>query len=483
MATKVLLFNPDSGVKASISEQMPSWEVEICSDATAIGDAQGNHAYDLIFVPWGKPNTQRNISFLRQTFKSAFIVVYVGLVPDAELNNIIDQGRDHGANAFLGGPFTANALEQWEYKAVHHGVTPTQEKQANELKDLIVGDSVIMEALRVWIVKIASAEESVLITGERGTGKGLIVDAIARLDTKHGNRRQKACKVNSSQFGGEMFESEMFGWEKGAHSKADEKKLGWIEFAGDGILFLDDFQVMPTAHQAKLLKVLHERTYQRMSSTVDQEVRCRIICATNVPLELLVAQGKMSFDVLDRLEVIRVETPRLNDHREDLPQIIDHLVERIAKNRARPVKLTQQAKIYLLGRSFEGNVRQLENILVNASVASAGLPIDVDHLPKLPRFSIKERPQGHAIILPDHLFKDENGIKGIDDGENWVRQSFRYFYFSYLHKEFGGDFKKIFGATGRDKGTAYDRYDDILTPEGWPKLPPRPLRKGPDNPG
>ncbi len=236
----------------------------------------------------------------------------------------------------------------------------------------IIGKSKPMQELYENIKKVAPTNANVLIEGESGTGKELVAKSI------HFNSERKNSAfvaVNCSAFVENLLESELFGHEKGAFTGAANRKKGRFEMADSGTLFLDEIGEMPLNLQVKLLRVLQERSFERVGGTGTVPVDFRLIAATNKNIEKEVAKGTFREDLYYRLNVFKAVIPPLRERKEDIPLLMNHFIDKYAKenNRAGEIKgVSQQAAKILFAYPWKGNVRELENVIERAVILSAG---------------------------------------------------------------------------------------------------------------
>jgi DNA-binding NtrC family response regulator len=243
----------------------------------------------------------------------------------------------------------------------------------------IVGRSPLVMDVFATIRRIAPHFRTVLLTGDTGTGKELAAHALHRLSPVS-DRTFAIC--NCSALVETLFESELFGYVRGAFTGANQDKIGLFEYAQGGIVFLDEIGDMPLAGQAKLLRVLQNQEVQRVGSPALRKVDVRVIAATNKDLRVLVQERKFREDLYYRLSMTEIRLPSLVDRKEDLPLLQRYFVEKFSKQFDRPVSgITRRAQALLARYSWPGNVRELENVLGNACMMVDGSVIDTKDLP------------------------------------------------------------------------------------------------------
>jgi DNA-binding NtrC family response regulator len=244
----------------------------------------------------------------------------------------------------------------------------------------IVGRSPQMLEMFSRIRRIAPHYRATLMTGETGTGKELVAQALHRLSPAKG----RFVVLNCSAVVETLFESELFGHVRGAFTGADRDKTGLFEHATGGTLFLDEIGDMPLATQAKLLRVLQNQEVQRVGSLTSQKVDVRVIAATNKDLRQAIIDRKFREDLYYRLSMVEIHTPRLAERMQDLPLLIRHFVDKFARQYGKQVHgLTQRAQIVLARHTWPGNVRELENVIGHACMMTMTEMIDVGDLPQI----------------------------------------------------------------------------------------------------
>ena len=243
----------------------------------------------------------------------------------------------------------------------------------------IVSQSTAMSQVLNIAGRVASSNAPVLITGETGTGKELVAKAVHFA----GSRREKPfVAVNCAALSENILESELFGHEKGAFTGADRQRKGRFETAEGGTLFIDEVGEIPLALQVKLLRVLQEKSYERVGNSHSISSNVRIVAATNRDLEAMVREGTFREDLFYRLNVVAIRLPPLRERREDIPPLIDAFTKRFAAENSKKINgISREAMDLLMKHSYPGNVRELENIMQQSIVLCRGEMLVSEDLP------------------------------------------------------------------------------------------------------
>lgn len=242
----------------------------------------------------------------------------------------------------------------------------------------IIGRGPAMQKTLESVLKIARTESSVLIMGESGTGKELIADAIHRLSTRS---HMPYVPFNTTAVPDTLLENELFGHVRGAFTGADKGRTGRLQQAHRGTLFLDEIGDMPTSLQAKLLRVLQERVFTPLGTNDEKECDFRLIAATHVDLSAAIKDGRFREDLYHRINVLPVRLPALRERREDIPELIQHFVDRTCREqRIDGCYLTEALIRKLSDCQWPGNVRQLQNFIERLIVLKNRGPIDIADL-------------------------------------------------------------------------------------------------------
>ena len=277
------------------------------------------------------------------------------------------QAMKDGAYDFLQKPFAPEQLVDVTRRALDKRrlvlevrALRRQLDQRDLLEARLIGNSPGMVGVRALIANLAGSAADVLIHGETGTGKELVARCLHDASPR---RKGNFVAINCGGLPETLFDSEIFGHEAGAYTGAGKRRIGKIEHANGGTLFLDEIETMPVPMQIKLLRVLQERTLERLGSNTSIPVDCRIIAATKEDLLALSAQGRFRADLYYRLSVATVPLPPLRERREDIPLLFEHFLLQAAARHERPVPATTPGRVQqLVGYAWPGNVRELRNV-------------------------------------------------------------------------------------------------------------------------
>jgi DNA-binding NtrC family response regulator len=262
----------------------------------------------------------------------------------------------------------------------------------------LVGSSPAMREIYSLVEQIAPSSASVLITGESGTGKELIARTIHRLSPRHA---RPFVGINCSAIPESLMESELFGHEKGAFTGAASRRQGCFELADGGTLLLDEIAEMPAMLQAKLLRVIEERSVRRLGSRKEIDVDVRILAATNQDPQESIAKGRLREDLLYRLNVFRIQLPALKERKDDLPLLAQYLVTKLAEKHSRPARFLSPAAISALQfHAWPGNVRELRNVIERAVIICSGEQIERHHFAPYPIDQRERSRNEDTITLP-----------------------------------------------------------------------------------
>ncbi|MFC1693459.1 sigma-54-dependent transcriptional regulator [Candidatus Latescibacterota bacterium] len=310
---------------------------------------------------------------------SVLIMTAFGSVDDAV------QAMKKGVEDYLTKPINLEELELILYRVLEKQQLVREnewlKEQVRKAPDIegLVYISEAMEGVMSRVTRTAESYATVLITGESGTGKELVARAIHKLSDR---KEEPFVTVNCSAVPENLIESELFGHEKGAFTGADRLRIGRFEQAEGGTLFLDEIGEVPLQVQVKLLRVLQERSFERVGGNETISVDVRIITATNRNLGDEVEKGAFRRDLFYRLNVVGIELPPLRERKSDIPVLVEYFIKLYAKNHAKTIySLTPEALDCLIKYPFPGNARELGNIIEQAVVLSRGDIITTRDMP------------------------------------------------------------------------------------------------------
>lgn len=324
------------------------------------------------------------LNFLRRLKAAAPHVEAVFLSKKASLQTAI-RAMKEGAYDFYEFPVNKRLLLAVVEKAVEKQALFSEkielERKVKEKYGFgkIVGRSKAMQSVLEVVSSVAKKDVSVLLTGQTGTGKEMIANAI-----HYGSRRSSGPFIRASfaAFNEGVIESELFGHEKGAFTGAVTRRVGRFELANKGTLFLDEVGDMPPSTQVKLLRVLQEREFERVGGGNTIRVDVRVIAATNKDLKRLIKEGRFREDLYYRLNVVHIEMPPLTERKEDLPLLVSYFINKLNREKGYGMKgITNDAMQVLLNYRWPGNVRELENAVESAMALSKKDVIKSKYLP------------------------------------------------------------------------------------------------------
>jgi len=251
-----------------------------------------------------------------------------------------------------------------------------EERQAEGAFADVVGESAAIQRVLTSVRMVAGTDSTVLVTGETGTGKELVVRATHGMSARRG---KILVKVNCAALPSGVIESELFGHEKGAFTGALSRRIGRFELANGGTLFLDEVGDLPMELQAKLLRVLQEGEFERVGGTQTIKVNVRIVAATNRDLSVAVSEGRFREDLFYRLNVFPIPIPPLRERLEDVPRLARHFVMTFAAKMGKPIDtIGEQVMSRLAAYAWPGNVRELQNVIERAVILTTGSRLVLD---------------------------------------------------------------------------------------------------------
>ncbi|MEK7879319.1 MAG: sigma-54 dependent transcriptional regulator [candidate division NC10 bacterium] len=380
---RILIADDEDGLRWVLEKglRQAGYDVSAVKDgATALSQAEAE-PFDLIFLDVRMPGMDglTLLSRLRLARPDALVVI---MTAHGTMETAIS-AMQRGAYDYLAKPFDIDELLLVAERAL------TARRLAQEVTQLkkglqdvwefgaLVGRHPKMQEVYKTIGRIAASDVTVLLRGESGTGKELVARAIHHYSRRAG---RPFVAVSSAAIPAQLLESELFGHEKGAFTDAKERKLGRLELAHGGTLFLDEVGDMPPDLQAKLLRALQERSFERVGGHEPIRVDVRVLAATNRDLEAMMREARFREDLFYRLNVVTLLLPPLRERRDDVPLLVEHF---LAKHQADLGEraVAPEALDRLTGYDWPGNVRELENVVQRAMVMATGGVILPEHLP------------------------------------------------------------------------------------------------------
>lgn len=324
-----------------------------------------------------------------------------------------------GATDYISKPFDMDELKITIKKALNidqlnKEIDYLREQISVSFDSKIIGNSRGMREIFETIEKVADTTATILITGESGTGKELIANAI---HSKSSRKEKPYIKVNCGAIPENLLESELFGYEKGAFTGAQNRKIGRFDRAQGGTIFLDEIGELSLPLQVKILRVIQEREFERVGGTEVIKADIRIVAATNKNLEKMVEEGKFREDLFYRLKVIPIQVPALRERKEDIDLLVEFFISKYASEMNKgAVGIEKDALDILKNYDFPGNIRELENIIERTVILSGDGKITASILPKeVVRDSFSSKR--NIFIIP------EEGISLEEIEESFVRQA------------------------------------------------------------
>ena len=345
-----------------------------------------------------------------------------------------------GAYDFLEKPLSLDKVVLTVEHAVEHKRLLEENRQLRQkawAKYEIIGNSPAIQALKSDIERAAPSTSWLLITGENGTGKKLVSSKIRLLSTRSG---KPFIEVNCAAIPEHLIESELFGHEKGAFTGAHQRKAGKFDMADKGTIFLDEIGDMSLKTQAKILRVLQEKSFERVGGTENITVDVRVIAATNKDLKEEVSKGRFREDLFYRLNVIPFHVPPLRERREDVSLLLGHFLREFARETAREVPaISKEAVEILCAYRWPGNVRELRNLVERLVIMARSNTITPEDIP----ISIKgAQPSQPGSLFSGSLLKE-------------ARRDFEREFIMRKLKEYGGNIARTAEAIGIERSHLY----------------------------
>ncbi len=380
----ILVVDDDAAHRLMLATLLDEWgyRIEEAADGRLALESIQSRPVDLVLMDMRMPNMD-GIEATKAIAAYNPAIPIVIMTAYSSVATAVDAVKS-GAFDYLTKPLDFDALKLTLERALEHTrLREENERLRRQLAQFqipqIIGSSAAMRRLIEMIALVAPTEATVLITGESGTGKGLIARAIHA----HSGRAEKPLiEVNCAAIPESLVESELFGHEKGSFTGADRQRRGRFALADGGTIFLDEIGDLPTSAQAKLLRVLQEGDIQRVGSDRALPVDVRVLAATNRDLTKMVSDGAFREDLFYRLNVVTIEAPPLRERVEDIPLLAQHFLKLFSEKNRKEVKgITPQAMDLLLKHPWPGNIRELENVMERSVILLRGEMVSERELP------------------------------------------------------------------------------------------------------
>ena len=409
---KILVVDDNAGIRAALQLLLPKFfkEVKAIPSPNTINSELREFAPDVILLDMNfqsSTNTGNEglywLSEIKKTSPSTEVVLFTAYADIA----LAVEGMKRGAFDFVVKPWDNEKLIDILNSAHNHKSADKKKASAKKVsvqqtEAMKWGESPEMQLIRRTVGKIASTDASVLITGENGTGKDVLAAEIHRISDR--GMKPMVC-VDAGAITETLFESELFGHVKGAFTDAYTDRIGKIEQANGSTLFLDEIGNMPLNLQAKLLRVLQNRTVSKVGSSQSVPVDIRLICATNRNLNEMVHKGEFREDLYYRLNTMHIALPPLRERKDEIIPLAEMFIKRYAEKYHREVSgISKEAEQALLSYQWNGNIRELQNTIEKAVILTDSTELQLCDF-SLPNMKCEE-DSNYATSLPEETLEE-----------------------------------------------------------------------------
>ena len=453
MLNRILIIDDEKLIRESLSHLLTGagYQVDLAADGDQTKQLFTQHTYDLALIDLRLPDC--NGIELLKIFKTAvpdqgpmcIMMTAYGSVDSAV------QAMKHGAYDYINKPFKSKeillivklALEAGGLKREVRQIIKTQAKKYN-INNMIAVDPLMIKTFEVVKKVAANRDVSVLIQGESGTGKELIAKSLHYLSSR---AAKPFVSINCASIPGNLLESELFGYERGAFTDAKSRKQGLLEKAEGGTVFLDEIGDMEPSLQGKLLRVLEESRFRRLGSVADINIDVRFVSATNQILEKLIEKGTFREDLYYRLKVINITIPPLRERKQDIEVLLKYFIDHFNSKLNRQVKGVSPGALSLLQQyRWPGNIRELKNTIERIMILEDDEIITEEHLPLEVISSSREKGK-YGVFLP----REYDIRQGLDFND--LVKSFSSYLIEEAMKIAGGNKAKTARLLSMDRGT------------------------------
>jgi len=461
MNARILLVEDEKAIQLALSGLLrrAGHDVSVVGSGAAAIDALDHDAFDLVLTDLALGRGPSGMDVLRAVKQLRPETVVVMITAHGS-ERVAVEAMKGGAEDYVPKPFDNDEIRL----VVQRALERTRLQRENRLLleqvkrqfgfEKLIGTGAAMRRVFETLQKVAETDLTVLVRGESGTGKELVAQALHER-SQRGNRPFVA--VNCAAISRELVESELFGHEKGAFTGADARRQGRFEAADGGSIFLDEIGDMPAETQAKVLRVLQERSFERVGGNDSLSVDVRVIAATHRNLEEEVRAGRFREDLYYRLKVVEIELPPLRERREDIPTLALRFLEEVTERLGRGKKrIGEDAMAKLVRHSWPGNVRELQNVIEQAAVLAPGDEIGSGDL-NLP----------DARPLASGSSPDVSGLP-FSDAKKSIVEGFERAYLLAALREHEGNISRTAEAIGMVRQSLQQKIRELgLRSEDW----------------
>ena len=461
MSARILIVEDEKAIQLALRGLLrrDGYDVDLADTGEDALRKLGEAAYDLVITDLALGRGLSGMDVLRAT-KEARAETAVVMITAHGSEKVAVDAMKQGAEDYLPKPFDNEELRV----VVRHALERTQLQRENRMLlerverefsfENLIGQGRAMRQIFETIQKVAETDLSVLVRGESGTGKELVAQAVHQRSAR---RAKPFIAVNCAAISKELVESELFGHEKGAFTGADARRIGKFEAANGGTIFLDEIGDMAPETQAKVLRVLQERSFETVGGNRAVTVDVRVVAATHRDLEAEVKAGRFREDLYYRLKVVEMTLPALRERLEDVPLLAQRFLDQVAERLRRPRKpISAEALARLVTHPWRGNVRELRNAIERAAVLASGDEIQACD------FALDGEPAvaaGDPLVLPGVPFRD---------AKRHTVESFERAYLIKALRDHGGNVSRTAEAIGMVRQSLQQKIRELdLRSEDW----------------
>ncbi|HTO69782.1 MAG TPA: sigma-54 dependent transcriptional regulator [Myxococcota bacterium] len=461
MSARILIVEDEKAIQLALRGLLrrDGYDVDLADTGEDAVRKLGEAVYDLVITDLALGRGLSGMDVLRAT-KDARAETAVVMITAHGSEKVAVEAMKQGAEDYLPKPFDNEELRV----VVRHALEKTQLQRENRMLlerverefsfENLIGQGRAMRQIFETIQKVAETDLSVLVRGESGTGKELVAQALHQRSAR---RAKPFIAVNCAAISRELVESELFGHEKGAFTGADARRIGKFEAANGGTIFLDEIGDMAPETQAKVLRVLQERSFEPVGGNRAVTVDVRVVAATHRDLEAEVKAGRFREDLYYRLKVVEMTLPPLRERLEDVPLLAQRFLDQVAERLGRARKpISAEALARLVTCSWRGNVRELRNAIERAAVLASGDEIQAGDL------ALDGEPavtSADPLVLPGVPFRD---------AKRHTVESFERAYLIKALREHGGNVSRTAEAIGMVRQSLQQKIRELeLRSEDW----------------